>query len=366
VQALILAGGEGTRLRPLTTTVPKPVVPLVDRPFIAFMLEWLRRHGVDDVIMSCGFLAAGVRNVLGDGHAYGLRIRYVEEPRPLGTGGALKHAEPLLDERFLMLNGDTLTDLDLSAQIAQHEATGAVGTLALVEVEDPSGYGLVRLAADGRVREFIEKPSADMVDVNTVSAGAYVLERSVLELLEPEQPASIEREVFPRLVGDGLFGRVADGYWLDIGTPERYLQGTFDILEGVVATAVQERLGDQFLSVAADVVSGGRIIPASIVEPGCRLGTGTRIGGRVVLERDVSVGDETMIERAVVMQGAEIGAHCVLRGCIVAGGVRIGDHTHVEGLAVIGEGVTVGADNVITNGARLFPGVSLPDGGLRF
>src|ERR671915_2290230 len=125
MQALILAGGEGTRLRPLTSTVPKPVVPLVDRPFIAFMLDWLSGHGIDDVIMSCGFLASGVRNVLGDGSAYGVRLRYVEEPRPMGTGGALKFAEPLLDERFLMLNGDVLTDLDLSAQIAQHDATGA-------------------------------------------------------------------------------------------------------------------------------------------------------------------------------------------------------------------------------------------------
>src|SRR5918992_5332652 len=122
MQALILAGGEGTRLRPLTTTVPKPVVPLVDRPFISFMLEWLRRHGVDDVVMSCGFLASGVRNVLGDGSREGIRLRYVEEPRPLGTGGAVKFAESLLDERFLMLNGDVLTDLDLSAQIASHEA----------------------------------------------------------------------------------------------------------------------------------------------------------------------------------------------------------------------------------------------------
>src|ERR687893_1189517 len=138
MQALILAGGEGTRLRPLTSTIPKPVVPLVDRPFIVFMLDWLRGHGVDDVIMSCGFLASGVRNVLGDGSAYGLRLRYVEEPQPLGTGGALKFAEPLLDERFFMLNGDVLSDLDLSAQLEQHERTGAKGTLGLVPVEDPS------------------------------------------------------------------------------------------------------------------------------------------------------------------------------------------------------------------------------------
>src|SRR3954454_5402559 len=161
MQALILAGGEGTRLRPLTSTVPKPVVPLVDRPFITYMLEWLKRHGIDDVVMSCGYMASGVRNVLGDGQQLGLRIRYVEEPRPLGTGGALKFAEPLLDERFLMLNGDTLTDLDLGAQIAQHEATGAVGTLGLVPVEDVSGYGLVRLGDDNAVLEFLEKPPAD-------------------------------------------------------------------------------------------------------------------------------------------------------------------------------------------------------------
>src|SRR4051812_4194948 len=159
------------------------------------MLEWLRSHGVDDVVMSCGFLASGVRNVLGEGADYGMRIRYVEEPRPLGTGGALKFAESLLDERFLMLNGDVLTDIDLTAQIAQHEATGAAGTLALVPVEAPSNYGLVRLAEDNTVLEFLEKPSADtaevtLLDVNTISAGAYVLERSVLDLLEPDQPAS--------------------------------------------------------------------------------------------------------------------------------------------------------------------------------
>ena len=152
MQALILVGGEGTRLRPLTSTVPKPVVPLVDRPFITYMLEWLHGHGVDDVILSCGFLAAGVRDVLGDGGRLGMRLRYVEEPRPLGTGGALKFAAAMLEDRFLMLNGDVLTDIDLTAQIAQHERTKARATLALVPVEDPSAYGLVRLAADAAVR----------------------------------------------------------------------------------------------------------------------------------------------------------------------------------------------------------------------
>src|SRR5919206_1369758 len=161
MQALILVGGEGTRLRPLTSTVPKPVVPLVDRPFIVYMLEWLKHHGVDDVILSCGHMATSVRNVLGDGSQLGIRLRFVEEPEPRGTAGALKYAESFLEDRFLMLNGDTLTDIDLTAQLARHEETGALGTLALVPVEDPTAYGLVPLNDDGSVREFVEKPTAD-------------------------------------------------------------------------------------------------------------------------------------------------------------------------------------------------------------
>src|SRR3954468_3455500 len=197
MQAVILVGGEGTRLRPLTSTVPKPVVPLVDRPFLAYMLEWLKSHGIEDVVMLMGYLATAVRNVLGDGSAYGLRLRYVEEPDPRGTAGALKFAEKLLDERFLMLNGDVLTDLDLTAQIAQHERTGATGTLALVPIDDPTAYGLVRTNDDLSVNSFVEKPTADSIDTNLISAGAYVLERSVLDLIPPDRNVSIEREVWP-------------------------------------------------------------------------------------------------------------------------------------------------------------------------
>jgi mannose-1-phosphate guanylyltransferase len=366
VQALILAGGEGTRLRPLTSTVPKPVVPLVDRPFIAFMLAWLHEHGVDDVVMSCGHLAAGVHNVLGDGSAFGLRLRYVEEPVPLGTGGAVKYAESLLDERFLMLNGDVLTDIDLTAQLAQHERTGAKATLALVSVDDPSAYGLVRTAGDCAVEAFVEKPSPDQIDTNRISAGAYVLEREVLSALESGRPASIERDVFPDLVGKGLFGYLADGYWLDIGTPERYLTGTFDLLEGTVRSPVAARMGDAYMAVDDSVESEGRVIPSALVEAGCRIGAGARIGGRVVLESGVQVGRDTTIERAVVLQGTEIGDNCTLRHCIVGGGVRIGDGCVIEGMSVLGEGVTLGAGNVVAHGARLFPGLDLPDHSLAF
>ncbi len=366
MQAVILVGGEGTRLRPLTSTVPKPVVPLVDRPFIAFMLEWLRRHGIDDVIMSCGFLATSVRNVLGDGAGLGLRLRFVEEPDPRGTAGALKFASSMLDERFLMLNGDVLTDIDLTAQIAQHEQTGAKATLALVPVSDPSAYGLVHLNEDRSVRDFVEKPNPDAIDTNLISAGAYVLEREILELVPPDRNVSIEREVWPLLIGDGLYGFASDSYWLDIGTPSRYLQGTFDIIEGNVQTAIGERLGNDWLAIDPDAELHGRVIPPAVIERGVRVAEGAQVGSLVVLGENVSVGAGATVERAVVLSGAEIGEGCRLRDCIVAAGSRVGARTTITGGAVLGEGVTVGADNVIARGARIFPGVALPDGAIKF
>jgi mannose-1-phosphate guanylyltransferase len=384
MQAVILVGGEGTRLRPLTSTVPKPVVPLVDRPFISYMLEWLCSHGIDDVIMSCGFLATSVRNVLGDGSAYGVRLRFVEEPDPRGTAGALKYAESMLDERFLMLNGDVLTDIDLSEQIAQHERTGARATLALVPVEDPSAYGLVHLGEDRAVRDFVEKPSSDRSEggaagsrpasraplfrsyTNLISAGAYVLEREVLELVPAGRNVSIEREVWPRLIGEGLYGFSSESYWLDIGTPARYLQGTFDILEGNVRTAVGERLGDSYMAVSPAAEVRGRAIPPAVIEAGAVVAEGAHVGSLVVLGHDVHIGAGSSIERAVILNGTHIGENCTLRDCIVAAGCRVGAGTHIQEGAVLGEGVTIGADNAIAGGARIFPGITLPDGAIRF
>ena len=366
MQAVILVGGQGTRLRPLTSTVPKPVVRLVDRPLIAFMLEWLRGHGVDDVIMSCGFLADGVRNVLGDGSQMGVRLRFVEEPEPRGTAGALKLAEPMLDERFLMLNGDVLTDIDLTAQIAQHEASGARATLALVPVPDPSAYGLVVVREDRSVSDFVEKPSSDSVAGNLISAGAYVLQREILDLVPPERNVSIEREIWPLLVDDGLYGFPCEGYWLDVGTPQRYLQATFDIIEGNVATAVAERLGSAWLAIDARAIANGRVIPPAVLERGVNVAAGAHVGSLAVLAQDVTVGAGATVERAVVLAGTRIEEGCELRDCIIAPGCRVGAGTKITGGAVLGEGVRVGSHNVITRGARIFPGVELPDGAIEF
>jgi mannose-1-phosphate guanylyltransferase len=367
MQALILAGGEGTRLRPLTSTQPKPVIPLVGRPFIAYMIEWLRGHGVDDVIISCGFMADCVRSVLGDGAEHGVRLRYVEEPEPLGTGGALRFAEDLLDERFFMLNGDVLTDMDLTAQLVQHEQTEARATLALIAVEDPSAYGLVRRDRDHAVTEFLEKPSVTEIDTNLVNAGAYILERSVLDAIPPAGTnASIEREVFPALVGLGLYGYESDGYWLDIGTPERYLQATFDILEGLVRTEIGQQLAEANLALVDGARIDGKVVPPALVGGGCRIGAGAIVGGRTVLGADVEVCEHAHIETSVVLEGARIGARTTISSSIIGARVTIGEHCHIEGGVVLGDGVSIGSGNALAHGARIFPGVELPAGAIRF
>jgi mannose-1-phosphate guanylyltransferase len=357
MQALILAGGEGTRLRPLTSTVPKPVVPLVDRPFIRFMLDWLRGHGVNDVVMSCGHLASGVRNVLGDGSAFGIALRYVEEPRPLGTGGALKYAEPLLDDRFLMLNGDVLTDMDLTTQMAQHEQTGAVATLALTPVEDPSAYGLVRTADDGRIEAFLEKPKPHEIDTNLINAGAYMLEREVLDRIEPGRPTSFEREVFPGLIGAGLYGFEVSGYWLDIGTPERYLEATHDILEGTVATSLDGELGDDRLGVPADteLAPGAQLLAPTLLGRGCAIAAGARIGRHAVVGDRCRVADSAVVEEAVLHGSVELGAGALVRESIVGEGASIGADCRIEGGSVIGAGAVIAPGTALAHGERVEP-----------
>ena len=367
MQALILAGGEGTRLRPLTSTIPKPVVPLAGQPFISYMIEWLQRHGVDDVVLACGFMADGVRDVLGDGSSLGVRLRYVEEPDPRGTAGALKLAEPMLDERFLMLNGDVLTDIDLSAELAQHERTGARATLALYAVEDPSAYGLVRLGDDLSVKGFLEKPSPEEIDTDLVNAGAYILERELLAELAPAGTAiSIERDVFPTLVGNGLYGYAAHGYWMDIGTPQRYLQATFDILEGSVETAIGSRLAAAGYVIADNARVDGKLVAPLLAGPECVVAEDAIVGGRTFLGRGVEIGAESRVESAALLDHTRIGARTSVRSAIVGPGVVIGDDCHVEGDVVLGAGVNVGSRNVLAAGARIFPGVVLPEEAIKF
>ena len=364
MRAVILVGGEGTRLRPLTSEEPKPVVPLAGRPLMAYMLDWLAGAGVTEVVMACGFLPDRMEEVLGDGSRYGLAITYVAEPEPMGTGGALRFADEQLPgglgERFVMCNGDVLTDLDLRRQIELHEELGAVATLGLAPVEDPTAYGLVRVNDDLSVAGFLEKPDPAEIDTDLISAGAYVLERPVLDLIEPGRNVSIEREVWPRLVGEGLYG-IADreAYWLDIGTPGRYLEATADILSGRARTAVAAELDADGLLVAPGARVEGDLVGPAMVGEGAVIEAGAVVGPGSVLGPGATVASGARVVRSVVLDRSRVEEDAVLEDAIVAADARIGAGSEVTGLAVIGPRAVVGAQNRLKDGVRLFPGVEL-------
>jgi mannose-1-phosphate guanylyltransferase len=357
VQALILAGGEGTRLRPLTSTVPKPVLPLANRPFLSYMVDWLIVHGIDDIVMSCGFLASAVRSVLGEGQGKA-RIRYVEEDSPLGTAGAVKHAESLLGERFAVLNGDILADFDLGALWQFHTEREALATIALIPVEDPSAYGLVRLDETARIEAFLEKPTPEEIDTDLINAGAYVLEHEVLERIERGRATSFEREVFPGLIESGLYGFRAAGYWLDIGTPERYLDATYDILTGRVKTVVDDQLGGDRLSVAsgATVDSKAVLLPPAIVGSRCEIDGVATVGPRAVIGDGCVLAEGSIVEGAVLHGDTKLGREAIVRDSIVGAGVRIGAGSRIDGGAVIGAGAVLEPHTTLTDGERIEPG----------
>ncbi|HEX8688703.1 MAG TPA: NDP-sugar synthase [Solirubrobacterales bacterium] len=325
MQAIVLVGGEGTRLRPLTETVPKPALTLVDRPFLAYMIEWLAAHGVSEAVLACGFLPEVLRKALaGEEERAGVRIRYVVEPEPLGTAGAIRFAADSLGEgledRFLALNGDVLTDLDLSALLRAHRERDAAATIALHPVQDAAAYGLVRSGEDGEVLEFLEKTGERAP--GEVNAGMYVLERSALDLVPAGRNVSIEREVFPRLVGRGLHGLRLDGYWMDIGTPERYLWASWDILEGRVRTRVEPRAAGVLVAAGAEVAADAIVGPRAVLGSGCRVGSGAEVRESVLLD-GCAVGDGARVLRSILAAGAEVAAGAKVEGAVAAANERV-------------------------------------------
>lgn len=353
-QAVILVGGEGTRLRPLTSLVPKPVLDVVDRPFLGHMLDWLARHGITEAVLCCGFRSETVVERLGTGSAHGVSLTYVHEPEPRGTAGALKFAEEHLQERFLMLNGDVLTDLDLSAQIADHEAHGAVATLGLVPVEDPSNFGLVRLDDERNVTGFVEKPKPEEIDTDLISAGCYVLDRSVVELIPADQNVSIEREVFPRLVGNGLRGLPHRGaYFMDLGTPDRYLDGVRDVLSGRLQTATHALLGADGTNVDPAAQNDGEVHGPAWVGAGAQVGVGAQIGPNTVIGDGAVIGAGATVRDSVVLAGAQVGEGAQLRRSLVGHDGAVGDRAVVGELAVVGPSAVVEPDTVVPDAAKI-------------
>jgi mannose-1-phosphate guanylyltransferase len=367
-QAVILVGGEGTRLRPVTSRVPKPVAPMVGRPFVAYILDTLVRHGVELAIFSTGYLAEAIEAEIGDGAAYGLEVRYAVEHEPLGTAGAIANcAAHLRDGGFYVFNGDVLSDVDLTELATFHVRSGAMGTIFLTPVEDPRRYGLVELRDDGSVVSFLEKPG-EWEGTALINAGVYVLEQEVLELIPRGRLFSIERGVFPKLAQAGsLYGHAGRGYWRDIGTPESYLQAHFDILEGTLQTAVAEQLGEHYSYVAssARVAAGARLVPPVYVGDGARVAAGARVGPLAVIGAGTSVGEGATVLEAVIQDGVTLAAHSHVEFSIVVRDSAIGPGAHLEG-AVVGQGCAVGAGNRLAGGICLYPDTVLPDNSVQF
>jgi mannose-1-phosphate guanylyltransferase len=356
VDAVVLVGGEGTRLRPLTLERPKPVLPLLGRPLLGYVLERLADAGVTRVIFGCGYLPDPIQACFGE-RALGLALEYVVEPRPLGTAGGIRHAaRGRVSGTFLALNGDVLSDAPLADLVALHRERAAVATIALMPVPDPSRYGLVRTDSEGRVLGFLEKPEPEEIDTDLINAGAYVLEPRVLDLIEDGRAVSIERETFPSLVGAGLHALAQSGYFSDVGTPESYIAAHHDLLAGRIRSHLPGLMPG-----ARWIDDGATISADAVLEAPCHVAAGVVVAARALVGAGSAVATGAELEEgarllgAVVQERARIGAGAVVEAAIVGPRARIGARAHIESGAVIGPGVVIAAGARIAAGERIFP-----------
>src|SRR5215203_2944831 len=367
MQAVVLVGGLGTRLRPITYDVPKALVPLRNRPFMGYMLTFLRRGGLDGAVLSLGYLPTPIQEYLAKCDLEGFSVDYAVEGRALGTAGGIKNAARYLrgNGTLVALNGDVLSGTDLKNLIEMHQSSGALATITLTSVEDPTAYGLVEVDHDMLVHRFIEKPAADEVTTNLVNAGIYVLEPEVLGLIPAGREVSIEREIFPELQESGrLRAYVSSSYWRDIGTPRSYLAASHDVLSG----AVGAREGFEYLDVDPSVECGKnvRLLPPVSIAEECRIADLATIGGRSSLGKGSVVGEGAVVEGSILLDGAEVEAGAVVRGSVMGPRARVGNNSIVRGLSVLGAGCVVGEGNVLDQGIRVNPGVVVSPRSLRF
>jgi mannose-1-phosphate guanylyltransferase len=349
VKAIVLVGGEGTRLRPLTYATPKPLLPIANQPFLERQLTWLANHGVDEVVLSLGYLPDAFEAHFPDGRFGDLVVRYAVEDHPLGTAGAIRFAAQGLDERLVVCNGDVLTTLDLDQLVAFHDARGAEATICLTRVADPSAFGVVPTRPDGEVVAFVEKPPKGRAPTNWINAGTYVLEPSVLQRIPVRLRVSIERETFPRMLEEPsrLYAMSSDAYWIDIGTPEKYLQAHADVLAGVLggvpAPHARETAPGIWVQGEARVDTEARLEAPVLLGPGARVAAGARVAGSVV-GADARVAEGARVLRAVVHEGvvlepeAEVIDSVVGPGGVLGTGAIASDHTVMGAGAMLDAG----------------------------
>ncbi len=346
MQAVILAGGQGTRLRPLTLVRAKPVVPLLNRPFLAYQLALLHEHGVDDVILSCSYRVEDIRAALG-ADTGGVRLRYVVEKEPLGTGGGVRNAADLAEGLVFVLNGDILCDADLTAMRAFHRARGARVTIMLTRVDDPRAYGLVETDAGGRIARFREKPTAaETITTDTVNAGVYLIDAELLRRMPGDRPVSIEREFFPSLIADDVpcFGWCPTAYWRDIGSPAAYRAAQLDLLGGRVRTRLVpagERRDGCWIAPGARVAPGARLVGPSVIGHDAVVEAGGEVGPLAVLGDHVRVAAGARVARAVLWERVQVGRDAVLHDCVVGPDARIGVRAEVGADVVLEPGAVI-------------------------
>jgi mannose-1-phosphate guanylyltransferase / phosphomannomutase len=357
MKAVVMAGGAGSRLRPLTVNRPKPLVPIVNQPVIGHILDLLKRHGITEVVITLQFMAEAIQDYFGDGSQLGMQIEYSIEEVPLGTAGSVKQAQPLLDDTFIVISGDALTDIDLSAVIDFHKQRGSMATLTLYRVPNPLEYGVVIVDEQGRIQQFLEKPSWGEVISDTVNTGIYVIEPEVLDYFEPETKFDFSQDLFPMLLEkrDPMFGYVADGYWCDVGNLPEYMRANSDLLSGLVHL---DSLGNQIgegIWVGEDV----EIAPDAQLFAPVYLGNGVKIKQGVIVHgpavvRDYSVLDRYVnLDRSLVWRNCYVGEGAELRGAV------IGRQCNIKRKGVLFEGVVIGDSTVIGEGAIIHPNVKI-------
>ncbi len=344
MKGLILAGGKGTRLRPLTINTPKPVVPVANSPFLLYQIDLMRSGGIQEIILSLSYQPRKIEDLLKDGSDYGVWIQYAVEGTPLGTGGAFKNAEENIDSTTVVFNGDVLTSLDLSAVLAQHRERGAIATLVLTPVDNPSAYGLVETSPEGWVQRFIEKPGPDEITCNTINAGIYILEPSVLEYMPKGEAYSFERGLFPTLLEhkQPVLSFILDRYWIDIGTPHKYLEVHQDIL-GKKFTS--PRVSPSALD-RATLPPGAIVDEKSIIDQDVTIRSGVRVENSVI-GRNCKIDEGAQIIDSVLWSGNTIDADARVTSSIVGKGCYIGRS------AVLRPGVVLGDKTVVTDYSQL-------------
>ncbi|MBM3699952.1 MAG: NDP-sugar synthase [Actinobacteria bacterium] len=358
MKGVILAGGKGTRMRPLTYYTAKPMLPLITKPFMEYFILKLKQYGIDEIILSTGYLPDAFNKYFGNGKDFGVKLIYVTEKEPLGTCGAVKNVEKYLDnEPFFVFNGDILTSINLKSMVSFHKSKKSDITISLSPVEDPTAYGLVPVDKNSRVKEFLEKPSMEEINTNLINAGTYIIEPHILGHVPGGENYSFERELFPKVLklGYNIFGYVFNGYWLDVGTPEKYMNAHYDILDKKMPFnfPYKKVSPNVYIGAGTEYRKENLTIGPIVIGEKTILGDDVKIMPNTVIGSNCKIDKGTSISGSIVFDGCSIGKECIIRNSIIAGNVKVGNNVKIEGNSIIGDNSTIEGNNVLNNGIRI-------------